>query len=171
MSSMLSKGNRPAMSLRRTGLDIFLPDSTRVLKWFLFMRIQKLSVAACTIKGLDPSNQVWDQVSFWQEYILINPSLLPLISTHLLSRLLVTSLNSFFWLSVLFLVMVKLSIITRSLMAHDLHSQIKLFSRFLTTKLSSGNPNSFKALNDGKQIRVGLRTLEEKIFVYLQTTD
>ena len=58
MSSMEIIGNRPAMSLRRTGLDIFLPDSTRVLKWFLFMRIQKLSVAACTIKGLDPSNQV-----------------------------------------------------------------------------------------------------------------
>ena len=46
------------MSLSRTGLDIFLPDSTRVLKWFLFMRIQKLSVAACTINGLDPSNHI-----------------------------------------------------------------------------------------------------------------
>ena len=46
------------MSLSKTGLDIFLPDSARAFKWFLFMRIQKLSVAACTIKGLDPSNQV-----------------------------------------------------------------------------------------------------------------
>ena len=95
------------MSFRRIGLGEFLPDSTRSLKFILVMRTQKLSEGAWTIKGEAPIGHTMTQV--WQEC-----SLLPLISTHRLSKDLQTSLNRSFWFSVFFLLIVKLSIITSS---------------------------------------------------------
>ena len=59
---------------------------------------------------------------------------LPLISTHLRSRALQTSLKRIFWLSVFLREALKLNIMASSLMGQARESQTKEFSKFFTAR-------------------------------------
>ena len=67
---------------------------------------------------------------------------LPLISTHLRSSALQTSLKSTFWLSVFFRDMLKLSIMVSSLMGQARDNHTKEFSKFFTAAWLSSTPST-----------------------------
>ena len=140
---------QPLISVSSKGLSKLLPEATSVLKWSLFRRIQKLSAGAWTIKGLVPIQRkivkIIDCTSGKNKDNSYGFHIIPLISTHLLSKLLQTSTKSLFWFSVFLRPELKLRRKTKSFIGQFLVFQIKLFSRFFTTKLSSGIPNSANA--------------------------